>query len=40
MDNGALNAEMLCSLLNMSRTGFYNKIKALTDQAPADLISD
>ena len=29
---------MLCSLLNMSRTSFYNKIKALTDQAPADYI--
>ena len=38
MDNGALNVEMLCSLLNMSRTSFYNKIKALTDQAPADYI--
>lgn len=37
MDNGALNVEMLCSLLNMSRTSFYNKIKALTDQAPGRL---
>ena len=25
-------------LLNMSRTSFYNKLKALTDQAPADYI--
>ena len=38
VDNPALNVEMLCSLLNMSRTSFYNKIKALTDQAPADYI--
>ena len=34
--NGIL--EVLCNLLNMSRTSFYNKIKALTDQAPADYI--
>ena len=26
------------AMLNMSRTSFYNKIKALTDQAPADYI--
>ena len=38
IDNAALNVEMLCALLNMSRTSFYNKIKALTDQAPADYI--
>lgn len=38
MDNNSLNVDMLCNLLNMSRTSFYNKIKALTDQAPADYI--
>lgn len=38
MDNPAFNVDMLCSLHNMSRTSFYNKIKALTDQAPADYI--
>ena len=25
-------------MMNMSRTSFYNKLKALTDQAPADYI--
>lgn len=38
MDNQAFNVDVLCTLLNMSRTSFYNKIKALTDQAPADYI--
>lgn len=38
MDNPNFNVDMLCNLLNMSRTSFYNKIKALTDQAPADYI--
>lgn len=38
LDNPALNVEMLCNLLNMSRTSFYNKIKALTDQGPAEFI--
>ena len=38
MDNQAFNVDALCTLLNMSRTSFYNKIKALTDQAPADYI--
>ncbi len=38
MDNPGFNVDMLCTLLNMSRTSFYNKIKALTDQAPADYI--
>lgn len=32
------NVDILCGLLNMSRTSFYNKLKALTDQAPADYI--
>lgn len=38
MDNPNFNVDTLCSLMNMSRTSFYNKIKALTDQAPADYI--
>lgn len=38
MDNPSFNVDMLCNLLNMSRTSFYNKIKALTDQAPADYV--
>lgn len=38
MDNQAFNVDVLCTLLNMSRTSFYNKIKALTDQAPADYV--
>lgn len=38
MDNPNFNVDVLCTLLNMSRTSFYNKIKALTDQAPADYI--
>jgi len=36
MSNPSFNVDVLCTLLNMSRTSFYNKIKALTDQAPAD----
>ncbi|MBR6433812.1 MAG: response regulator [Bacteroides sp.] len=32
------NVDALCNLMNMSRTSFYNKIKALTDQAPANYI--
>lgn len=38
MCNQDLTVEYLCSLLNMSRTSVYNKIKALTDQAPGDFI--
>ena len=38
MDNQAFNVDILCNLLNMSRTSFYNKIKALTNQAPADYV--
>lgn len=38
MDDPNFNVDMLCTLMNMSRTSFYNKIKALTDQAPADYI--
>ena len=36
MDNPNFNIDMLCNLLNMSRTSFYNKITALTGEAPAD----
>ncbi|WP_321335374.1 helix-turn-helix domain-containing protein [uncultured Bacteroides sp.] len=36
MADSSFNVDVLCTLLNMSRTSFYNKIKALTDQAPAD----
>ena len=38
MDDPNFNVDMLCNLMNMSRTSFYNKIKVLTDQAPADYI--
>lgn len=38
MDNQAFNVEILRALLNMSRTSFYNKIKALTDQTPSEYI--
>lgn len=30
--------DTLCALQNMSRTSFYNKLKAMTGQAPADYI--
>ena len=36
--NPDFNVEMLCTTQNMSRSSFYNKLKALTDQAPADYI--
>lgn len=32
------SVEKLCSEIGMSRTSFYNKLKALTDQTPSDLI--
>lgn len=38
MEQSNFNVDVLCNLMNMSRTSFYNKIKALTDQAPADYI--
>lgn len=38
MNNPGFNVEVLCGLLNMSRTSFYNKITALTDQPPGDYI--
>lgn len=33
-----LNVDILCAAMNMSRTSFYNKIKALTGIPPADFI--
>ena len=38
IDNPALTVDVLCSLMGMSRTSFYNKLRALTDQAPGDYI--
>ena len=38
LDKTDFNVDSLCALMNMSRTSFYNKLKALTDQAPADYI--
>jgi AraC-type DNA-binding domain-containing proteins len=38
LQDPTFNVDILCSALNMSRSSFYNKIKALTDQAPADFI--
>lgn len=38
INNNNFNVETLSSKLNMSRTSCYNKIKALTEQAPADFI--
>lgn len=37
LGNG-LNVDTLCVSVNMSRTSFYNKIKALTGEPPAELI--
>ena len=33
LDNSGFNVESLCASQNMSRSSFYNKLKALTDQA-------
>lgn len=38
IEKNEFNVDSLCALMNMSRTSFYNKLKALTDQAPADYI--
>lgn len=38
LQDSNFTVDILCSALNMSRSSFYNKIKALTDQAPADFI--
>lgn len=34
------NVDTLCGYMNMSRTSFYNKMKALADKAPADYIRE
>lgn len=38
IDNPSLTVDVLCNLMGMSRTSFYNKLRALTDQAPGDYI--
>lgn len=38
IDNQEFSVDILCAEVGMSRTSFYNKIKALTEQAPADFI--
>lgn len=38
MEKPSFNVDSVCAYMNMSRTSFYNKVKALTDQAPADYI--
>ncbi len=38
LQDSNFNVDILCSAINMSRSSFYNKIKVLTDQAPADFI--
>lgn len=38
ISNSEFTVDTLCSALNMSRSSFYNKIKVLTDQAPADFV--
>lgn len=38
IDNQDFNVDTLCSEMGMSRTSYYNKLKALTDQAPSDFI--
>lgn len=40
IDNTDFTVDALCSLHNMSRTSFYNKLKALTGQSPADYIKE
>lgn len=38
IDNTDFSVDALCTLLSMSRTSLYNKMRVLTDQAPADYI--
>ncbi len=38
MDNSNFTVDTLANLLHMSRTSFYSKLKALTDQSPSDYI--
>lgn len=40
IDNTDFTVDALCSLHNMSRTSFYNKLKALNGQSPADYIKE
>lgn len=38
LSNPDFNVDVLSAAMNMSRSGFYTKIKAITNQAPADYI--
>ncbi|NDW11617.1 response regulator [Bacteroides sp. 214] len=38
MEEPHFNVDTLCALMNMSRTSFYNKVKALTDTSPSDYV--
>lgn len=38
LSNPGFNVDMLSAEMNMSRSGFYTKIKMITNQAPADYI--
>lgn len=38
IDDQDFTVDILCTEIGMSRTSLYNKIKALTDQSPSDLI--
>lgn len=38
LSNPDFNVDVLSASMNMSRSGFYTKIKAITNQAPADYI--
>lgn len=40
MSDENFNVDVLASKLNMSRTSFYTKLKALTDQSPSDCIRE
>ena len=38
MSEADFTVDKLCAILNMSRTSFYNKLKALTNKTPSDYI--
>jgi DNA-binding response OmpR family regulator/two-component sensor histidine kinase len=40
MDNGEFTIEDVCRIIGMSRSGFFNKFKALTGLSPFDFIRD
>ena len=40
MDTPGFTVDTLCGMLNMSRTSFYNKLKALTDQSKETFLDD